>query len=79
MQALAERLGVPYQWSVASGGSSDASAAHLAGGGVPTMDLGLPRRYAHSPVELLDLRDLAAAIDFAEALVLQPPVLTDLT
>ena len=69
MQAVAQRQGVPYQWSVASGGSSDTSAAHLATSGVATMDLGLPRRYAHSPVELLDLRDLAAAVDFAEAVV----------
>jgi putative aminopeptidase len=78
MQAVAQRRGVPYQWSVASGGSSDASAAHLAASGVATMDLGLPRRYAHSPVELLDLRDLAAAVDFAEAVVMQPPNLSDL-
>jgi endoglucanase len=79
MQDVAERRGVAYQWSVASGGSSDASAAHLAGAGVATMDLGLPRRYAHSPVELLDLRDLAAAVDFAEAVVLQSPNLSDMT
>lgn len=78
MQAVAQRQHVPYQWSVASGGSSDASAAHLAASGVATMDLGVPRRYAHSPVELLDLRDLAAAIDFAEAVVRQPPNLSDL-
>ncbi|MGO8946879.1 MAG: M42 family metallopeptidase [Ktedonobacterales bacterium] len=78
MQAVAQREGVPHQWSVASGGSSDASAAHLAASGIPTMDLGLPRRYAHSPVELLDLRDLAAAVDFAEAVVGQPPDLSDL-
>jgi endoglucanase len=78
MEAVARRAGVPHQWSVASGGSSDASAAHLAASGVATMDLGLPRRYAHSPVELLDLRDLAAAVDFAEAVVRQPPDLGDL-
>jgi putative aminopeptidase FrvX len=78
MRAVAERRGTPYQWSVASGGSSDAAAAHLAASGVATMDLGLPRRYAHSPVELLDLRDLAAAIDFAEAVVLQPPSAAEL-
>lgn len=73
MRAVAERRGIPYQWSVASGGSSDASAAHLAAAGIATMDLGLPRRYAHSPVELLDLRDLAAAVAFAEAVASQPP------
>jgi putative aminopeptidase FrvX len=73
MRAVAERRGIPYQWSVASGGSSDAAAAHLAATGIPTMDLGVPRRYAHSAVELLDLRDLVAAIAFAEAVTLQPP------
>ncbi|HEV2461752.1 MAG TPA: M20/M25/M40 family metallo-hydrolase [Ktedonobacterales bacterium] len=78
MRAVAERQGIPYQWSVASGGSSDAAAAHLAASGVATMDLGVPRRYAHSAVELLDLRDLAAAITFAEAVVLQPPSAADL-
>jgi endoglucanase len=78
MRAVAERRGIPYQWSVASGGSSDAAAAHLAASGVVTLDLGVPRRYAHSPVELLDLRDLAAAIAYAEAVVLQPPSAAEL-
>jgi endoglucanase len=73
MRTVAERRHVPYQWGVARGGSSDASAAHMAGAGVPTMDLGLPRRYSHSPVELLDLRDIAAAITFAEAVIVEPP------
>jgi putative aminopeptidase len=79
MRAIAERRGIAYQWSVASGGSSDASAAHLAASGVFTMDLGLPRRYAHSPVELLDLRDLAAAVEYAEAVVVHPPDLANLS
>src|SRR5258708_26952262 len=78
MRAVAQRQGIPYQGSVASGGSSDAAAAHLAASGIATMDLGLPRRYAHSPVELLDLRDLAAATTFAEAVVLQPPTSAEL-
>ena len=31
------------------------------------------RRYAHSPVELLDRRDLMAAIAFVEEVVHHPP------
>jgi putative aminopeptidase len=70
MLALVERNGIPYQLVLSQNGSSDASAAHAAG--IPTLDIGLPRRYAHSPVELLDLRDLIAAIAFVEEIVLHP-------
>jgi putative aminopeptidase FrvX len=39
----------------------------------------IPRRYSHSPVELLDLRDLAAALSLVEELVLHPPTREDLS
>lgn len=71
--AAAERADVPYQLRVSAGGISDASAAHLVAGGIPTIDLAIPRRYSHSPVELLDLRDLAAAVALVEELVTNPP------
>jgi putative aminopeptidase FrvX len=71
--AAAERVEVPYQLRVSGGGTSDASAAHLAAGGIPTVDLAIPQRYSHSPVELLDLRDLAAAVALVEELVARPP------
>jgi len=38
----------------------------------------LPRRYSHSPVEMLDLRDLAAALALVEELVMHPPAAEDL-
>jgi len=71
--AAAERVDVPYQLRVSAGGTSDASAAHLAAGGIPTVDLAIPRRYSHSPVELLDLRDLAAAVALVAEMVVRPP------
>lgn len=78
MVAAAKRAGVPYQLAIANGGITDAGAAHLAAGGTPTLELKLPRRYSHSPVETLDLADLAAAIALVEELVLHPPTADDL-
>lgn len=74
--AAAGRAGVPYQLAVAgsvTGGVTDAAAAHLAAGGIPTLELKIPRRYSHSPVETLDLRDLVATLALVEELVLHPP------
>ena len=58
---------------------TDAAAAHLAAGGIATLEVKIPRRYSHSPVELLDLRDLAAALTLVEELVLRPPTGEDLS
>ena len=69
----AERKGIPYQLAIAHGGVTDAAAAHLAAGGLTTFELKLPRRYSHSPVEMLDLNDLSAALSLVEELVLNPP------
>lgn len=74
----AERIGAPYQLSIAPGGVTDAAAAHLAAGGIATLEIKLPRRYSHSPVEVLDLTDLAAAVALVEELILHPPTREDL-
>ena len=79
MIAAAQRAGAPYQLAVTGGGVTDAAAAHLAAGGIPTLEVKIPRRYSHSPVELLDLRDLAAALTMVEELVLRPPTGEDLS
>jgi len=79
MIAAAQRVGAPYQLAVTGGGVTDAAAAHLAAGGIPTLEVKIPRRYSHSPVELLDLRDLAAALTLVEELVLRPPTGEDLS
>ncbi len=79
MIAAAQRAEVPYQLAVTSGGVTDAAAAHLAGGGIATLEVKIPRRYSHSPVEMLDLRDLAAVLDLVEELVLHPPAAEELS
>ena len=75
----AQHAGVPYQLAITTGGMTDAAAAHLAGGGIATLQVNIPRRYSHSPVELLDLRDLASALALVEGLVMHPPTREDLS
>jgi len=42
---------------------TDADAFYTARGGIPSLNLGVPNRYMHTPVEVLDLDDLDAAAD----------------
>jgi putative aminopeptidase FrvX len=79
MIAAARRANVPYQLAVTAGGVTDAAVAHQAAGGIATLQINLPRRYSHSPVETLDLSDLAAAIALAEELVTHPPTVEELS
>lgn len=78
MIAAAQRAGIPYQLAVTDRGVTDAAAAHLTGTGVTALEIKIPRRYSHSPVELLDLRDLAAVLQLVEELVLHPPTVEEL-
>ena len=64
---------MPYQIAVTGSGVTDAAAAHLAAGGIATLEVKIPRRYSHSPVELIDLHDMAAVLSLVEELVLHPP------
>ena len=50
--------GVPFQRGVFYGGNSDAAAVHLVRNGVPSGIVNIARRYAHSPVEVIDLDDV---------------------
>ncbi|TME58837.1 MAG: M42 family metallopeptidase, partial [Chloroflexi bacterium] len=79
MIAAAQRAGVPYQLAVTGGGVTDAAAAHLAAGGIATLEVKIPRRYSHSPVELLDLRDVAATLDLIKELISHPPTAKELS
>ncbi len=49
-------------------GATDAVAIYDRHGGIPTVYIGVPSRYAHSPLELVDLRDLDATSDLVAAL-----------
>ncbi|MCK4703072.1 M42 family peptidase, partial [Candidatus Bathyarchaeota archaeon] len=54
---VAEMNGIPYQTGLMYGGT-DASAMQQTRAGVAACSIGVPRRYSHSPVEVLCLDDL---------------------
>ena len=68
--SLAEENKIPYQIEVFCGIGTDAGEMHKEKAGVPTSVLSIPSRYAHCPVEVLDLGDLQATYDLLSAFIL---------
>jgi endoglucanase len=66
---LAQARHIPYQLAVRRTGATDARAIHLAHGGIPTIILGVPVRYAHSAAGIIDQRDFEAMVDLTTAIV----------
>ncbi len=59
--ALAKEKNIPYQYEVMGGGTgTDADQISGCHYGIPTMLLSIPLRYMHTPIETLDVRDVAA-------------------
>ena len=71
--ARKERIGFTTKPSGRATGT-DADAVHASRAGVPTGLVMIPVRYMHSPVEMVDLQDVAAAARLiaAAALALKP-------
>lgn len=58
----AEENNIPYQREILPFGGTDASAMQLARGGIPVCTLSLPCRNVHSPVEVIDMRDMDSGL-----------------
>lgn len=74
----AVKAGIPHQTAVFIGGATDAAHIHLSRGGVPACYLGIPCRYAHSPVEVFDVDDALAAFALAKEFLASPPPLSEI-
>ena len=62
LHETAEAEGIPFTVAASARHTgTDADAMHLSRGGVPCGLIGLPLRYMHSPVEMVDLADVDAA------------------
>lgn len=59
----AEKYNIPYQLEVAEGGTTDATAINLTKSGIPAGVVSVPARYIHSPVEVVDLKDVESAVN----------------
>jgi putative aminopeptidase FrvX len=71
-RTVAEDEGIDVQLQ-ASGSFSgtDADAFYTTRGGIPSLNVGLPNRYMHTPVEVVDLADLEAAAELLAAVAVR--------
>lgn len=67
LDALAMTSDIPCQLDIMRGGGTDAGAVHVARTGVRTGGVSVPCRYIHTPVEMVDLGDVAACVDLVAA------------
>lgn len=59
---VAEQLEIPYQKEfIPKHSGTDAYAMQVVGGGIPTMVIGIPLRYMHTPVEMIAWKDMERA------------------
>lgn len=72
MANTAERLGVPYQFEVLEGGTTDAMAIQTSRAGVAAGVLSIPCRYVHSPSEMVDYNDVQNAVKLLVGLLSGP-------
>jgi putative aminopeptidase FrvX len=69
----ARQNNIAIQLEAAEGGTTDATAIHLTKAGIPTGVISVAARYIHSPVEVLNLRDIDRAAELmARALETAP-------
>ncbi|MBQ4088060.1 MAG: M42 family metallopeptidase [Clostridia bacterium] len=69
MVEAAEKRSIPYQMEVLESGGTDTGAIQHAIGGVPSGCISLPTRYIHTPSEMVDKRDLDAAVALMSAII----------
>ena len=60
---------VTLQFESVERGGTDAGRIHLTGQGVPSISMGVPARYIHSHVSIIDRRDFESTVDLLVALV----------
>ncbi len=65
----ARRYDIPHQIAVRHSGGTDGGAIHQVGAGVPSIVLGVPVRYAHSHVSIINIDDYVATLDLIRYLV----------
>ena len=64
----AEAEGIEYSISASGRGTStDADVLQISRAGIPTGLVSIPLRYMHSPVEMVDLRDVEATVELLAA------------
>ncbi len=63
---------IPYQMEVLERGGTDAGPIHTTREGVPSGVISIPTRYVHTPVEMVDIRDVEACAALLEKTLAGP-------
>ncbi|NLN55195.1 MAG: M42 family metallopeptidase [Clostridiales bacterium] len=69
LTALAEDRKIKYQYEVLVAGGTDTASMQTAGGGSFAGCISVPCRYVHSPVEIVDLKDIENCVKLFEAFI----------
>jgi len=69
VRETAAGLKIGLQFESVERGGTDAGKIHLTGQGVPSLSMGVPARYIHSHVSIIDRRDYEATVKLLVALV----------
>jgi endoglucanase len=69
VEDTAKRLRLPLQYETVERGGTDAGRIHLTGEGVPVLSMGVPSRYIHSHVSIIDRRDFDRTVKLLVGLV----------
>jgi len=70
LTTVADKNGIPYQFRRTNMGGTDAANYHEAHGGTAVIGLAVPCRYIHSPVSVVDKRDLDNYVKLVQKFVL---------
>ena len=72
VESAAAKIRLSMQRAVLKRGATDGSKIQITREGVPTANLGIPARYIHSPVELVDARDVEKTVSLLLQLLENP-------
>lgn len=77
LEGAAERHGIPFQRNVFFGGLADSSFLQLVREGIPAVDVGIPCRYTHTPVETIQMSDVENTVHLLASYLRDMPAATD--
>ncbi|MDN6196289.1 MAG: M42 family metallopeptidase [Atopostipes suicloacalis] len=66
---IAEELEIPFQYTVITGGGTDAGSQHLSGQGVPSLAITVPTRYLHSHSSIIHEDDFKNTVKLVEEVI----------
>ncbi len=67
----AEQHHIPYQIAIRQSGGTDGGSIHQANRGIPSIVLGVPARYVHSHVSIINIDDYTATLELVKQLIHQ--------